>query len=320
MTIKNKIIHFPVSFYAIVMGFTGFALGLQKIKTIFILPDILVYLPLVFSCLIFLIITAMYTAKLFLSKENVRKEFNHPVKINFFPMFSISLLLLSTVFLDIDLVFSKYLWVLGTILHFLFTITIVSRWMHHDTFKIIHVTPSWFIPAVGNILIPLAGVVHGPKDLSWFFFSVGLFFWALLLVIVFYRIIFHEPLAERLLPTLFILIAPPAIGFISSYKLSGCINELGKELYFFSLFMTILLFFQFRIFKKVKFYLSSWTYAFPLAAISNASFIMYRESNISIYKYFYLFFLFVVLLLICKFSYKTCISIRKNEICVEDQP
>jgi tellurite resistance protein len=191
--------------------------------------------------------------------------------------------------------------------------------MHHDTFKITHVNPSWFIPAVGNILIPLAGVVHGPKDLSWFFFSVGLFFWMVLLVIVFYRIIFHEPLAERLLPTLFILIAPPAIGFISSFKLSGCINEFGKELYFFSLFMAILLFSQFRIFKKAKFYLSSWAYAFPLAAISNASFVMYRESNEAVYKYLYLFFLFVVFYLICRFSYKTFIAIRKNEICVEEK-
>lgn len=68
---------------------------------------------------------------------------------------------------------------------------------------------SWI---VGSIIIPIAGVKHGFVELSWFFFSVGLIFWLILLVIVLYRMFFHAPIAEKLMPTLFILFAPPAIG------------------------------------------------------------------------------------------------------------
>lgn len=318
MIMKNKLEHFPISFFAMVMGCTGFAMAAQKIQTFFTPPKLLLYAPLLFSTALFLVITLIYLMKFFVAPENVKKEFNHPIKIHFFPTFSISLLLLSSAYLDMNHYISKFLWAAGTFLHLLFTIAIVSRWMHHTTFKIIHLNPSWFIPAVGNILIPLSGIVHGPRDVSWFFFSIGFIFWVILLVVVFYRIIFHEPMEEKLLPTLFILIAPPAVGFIALYKLSGSINDFGKVLYFFALFLTMLLFTQFRIFKKIKFFLSSWAYSFPLAAICNASFIMYNESKMEIYKHFYFSFLILVLLLISKFTYQTYVAIRQNQICVEE--
>jgi tellurite resistance protein len=116
--------------------------------------------------------------------------------------------------------------------------------------------PAWFIPAVGNILVPIVGIIHAPAEISWFFYSIGFFFWIILLIIFFNRIIFHSPLPEKLLPTLFILIAPPAVGFVSLVKLTGEVGDFSKILYYFGLFLTLLLMFQFNIFKKIKFYLS----------------------------------------------------------------
>lgn len=48
--------------------------------------------------------------------------------------------------------------------------------------------PAWFIPVVGNIIVPLAGVRFAPAEVSWFFFSIGLVFWIVLLAIVMYRL------------------------------------------------------------------------------------------------------------------------------------
>jgi len=53
---------------------------------------------------------------------------------------------------------------------------------------------------------------HAPADVSWFFFSLGLFFWPVLTAILFYRLIFHGSLPERFMPLCFIFIAPPAVG------------------------------------------------------------------------------------------------------------
>ena len=38
-------------------------------------------------------------------------------------------------------------------------------------------TNPWFIPVVGNIIVPIAGVDDAPAEVSWFFFSFGLIFW-----------------------------------------------------------------------------------------------------------------------------------------------
>ena len=102
--------------------------------------------------------------------------------------------------------------------------------------------PSWFIPIVGNILVPIAGVPLGYTDISWFFFSIGIVFWPVLLTIIFYRIIFHPALPGKLIPTFFILIAPPAVGFLSYMKLTGEMDNFARILYFSGLFFTLLVF------------------------------------------------------------------------------
>lgn len=79
-----------------------------------------------------------------------------------------------------------------------------------------HVTPAWFIPVVGMVAAPLAGVTFGPIEVSWFFFSAGLVFWAALLPMVLTRLFIHDqPVPGQLLPTLAVLIAPPAVAFLS---------------------------------------------------------------------------------------------------------
>jgi tellurite resistance protein len=179
--------------------------------------------------------------------------------------------------------------------------------------------PSWFIPAVGNILIPVSGVVHFNKELSWFFFSFGLLFWLILLVIFFYRVFFHEPLSEKLFPTLFILIAPPAVGFIAYFKLTGELNDFSKILYYFAAFLTFLLFSQYQMFRRMnKFYLSWWAYSFPLASISIANALMFHETHFVFYKYFYLTLMIFLALLIGWITFKTIQSVLNHEICIEE--
>ncbi len=42
-------------------------------------------------------------------------------------------------------------------------------WLRHENFKIHHIIPTWFIPIVGCIIIPIAGIIHFSAELSWFF-------------------------------------------------------------------------------------------------------------------------------------------------------
>ena len=256
---------------------------------------------------------------MFAFAKAVKKEFQHPIKLSFFPTFSISLLLLSIAFVSSHSEVSKFLWLTGTIIHFFFTLKVVSIWIHKTEFDIKHMNPAWFIPAVGNILVPVAGVSHVSLEISWFFYSVGLLFWVVLLVIFFNRIIFHSPLPEKLLPTFFILIAPPAVGFISYVKLTGDVDAFAKVLYYFGLFLMFLMLSQINTFKKIRFYLSWWAYSFPIAAITIASILMFHETHLETFKMFAYIFFGMLHFLIIMLLIKTGISVSKREICIEEE-
>ena len=96
----------------------------------------------------------------------------------------------------------------------------VNAWMHRKQIRIDYLNPAWFIPAVGNVLVPVAGVDHGFIKALRIFFSVGPLLWMVLLTVVFNRPLFHDPIPSKWMPTWFILIALCAVGFIACLKLT----------------------------------------------------------------------------------------------------
>jgi tellurite resistance protein len=195
---------------------------------------------------------------------------------------------------------------------------VINSWLHQEKYEIHHMNPAWFIPAVGNVIVPLAGVALGYGDISWFFFSIGIVFWLVLFVIVFYRIVFHQPLPEKLLPTLFIILAPPAVGFIAYYRLTGSVDFFAMVLFNFALFLSLLLATQVPRLIKLPFFISWWAYTFPLAAMSIASQLMAEISSKQIYSAFGLVMLAILTLLIVYILYKTLVAGLRGKICSPD--
>jgi tellurite resistance protein len=279
-TTESRLAHFPAAFFAMVMGLAGLTIGWEKAAAVVGVPFPFVPWLIGFTTLLFAALALTYLAKLVLHPDAVLAEIRHPVRINFMPTMAISLLLLSIVYLTPAPEVSRWLWVTGAALQFGFTLFVVNAWMHHEHFEVHHMNPAWFIPAVGNVLVPVAGVPLGYELTSWFFFSVGILLWPVLLTIIFYRVLFHHPLPERLMPTLFILVAPPAVGFIAYVRLIGDVDVFAQLLYFSALFFTVLLTTQLTRFLRIRFYLSWWAYSFPLAAISIASILMAEQTGI----------------------------------------
>jgi len=301
-----------------VMGLSGLAIAWERAEEILHLPFHPSPALLVFATLTFVVLTGLYGAKMLKYREAVRKEWAHPVKMNFIPTFSIALILLAIAWQPFNAAYSQWLWIVGSAVQLLLTLYIVSWWVHHTQFEIVHLNPAWFIPVVGNMLVPIVGIQFAPNEVSWFFFGLGLMFWPILLAIVFYRIVFHGSLPERLLPTLFILIAPPAVGFVSYVKLTGSVDAFAQVLYNGGLFFTLLLFFQAKWFTRLKFFLSWWAYSFPLAAIAIASLVMVQHTGSLIYLRLSGVLLGIASVVIASLLVRTAIAVSRKEICVED--
>ncbi|MGA8010514.1 MAG: SLAC1 anion channel family protein [Thiomonas sp.] len=267
--------HFPITLFAAVMGSTGLAIAWHKSAQVLAMPHGIGIGLSYITLALFVVLLLGYGAKVVRYPDAIKEEFNHPVRISFFPAISISALLLSISFLHVLPGLSWALWWGGIALHLVFTVVIMSSWIHHSHYQIQHSTPAWFIPVVGNILVPIAGMTHGSAEISWFFFSVGIVFWIVLLTIMMNRFFFHPPVPAKLLPTLFILIAPPAVGFLSYLALDGgVVDNFARVLFYVALFTTLLLFYQIPQFRKVPFFMSWWAYSFPMAAITIATLTM----------------------------------------------
>ncbi|WP_201345940.1 SLAC1 anion channel family protein [Thiohalobacter sp. COW1] len=314
---STRLQNLPVSFFSSVMGLAGLAIALQRAGELWAPLHPFGLLVAVLSALVFIALTGLYAAKLFRYRAEAVAELTHPVKMSFGATFSVSLVLLSVAFLSSQPALSFWLWAVGAGLHLVFTLYVLSAWIHKENFDINHISPAWFIPVVGNILVPVAGVAHASAELSWFFFSIGLLFWIVLFTIIVYRMIFHNPLPDKLLPTLFILIAPPAVGFISYIKLTGDIDSFARVLYYGALFLTLLLFKELPRFVRLPFYLSWWAYSFPLAAMTVATLIMQAHVPSAFFTFLSWIMVVVLDLVIVYLLARTLVAVTRKQICVE---
>lgn len=273
---EPRLKHFPVSLFAVTMGLCGITLATQKLAHTIggfgFAADALLAL----SMAVFCVIAAFYAAKAVRYPADVVAEWSHPVRISFFPAISISLILIGSALIGHSAQAATVLWGLGAALHLAGTLSVVSAWIGHRSFDALFLNPAWFIPAVGNILVPVAGVRLGFPEISWFFFSVGIVFWIVLLTLVFNRLIFHNPLPARLMPTLVILIAPPALGLISYQQLAPGLDPFSRLLYYAAVLFFLVIVSQAPKLVRLPYALSWWAYSFPLAAFTIAT-LLYGE-------------------------------------------
>jgi tellurite resistance protein len=299
------------------MGMSGLSIAYEKAYHLLELPKFPFEILLFSSVILFFNHIIVYGIKAVKFPEEIKAEFMHPIRINFFPAISVSLLLLSIAFYSYFPVVSIPLWFLGTILHTIFTFYILSFWIRHN-FEISHFNPAWFIPIVGNIIIPIVGVDILGSEVMIFYFTIGIFFWIVLFTIILYRIIFHNALVEKFLPTMFILIAPPAVGFISYIRITLSFDFFAHILLFIALFFTLLLFFMGKSFLKIRYFVSWWAYTFPLDAITIASMVAYQITGSLFYMTLSYTLLFITTVVILAVGVQTLIFTNKKEVCIKE--
>ncbi len=318
MSEHHRLEHFPVNIFPIVMGLTGWTLAWHKTQHVLGLEWKIGEALTGLSIVVFAVLATFYMIKLSRYPDAVAAEIKHPVKLSFFPSISIGLILLGTALAELEPYSAQVFWWSGVILQLFLLLFVVNSWVNHEHFEIVHMNPSWFIPAVGNVLVPIAGIQFGQVEVSWFFFSVGMVFWIVLLTIVFNRILFHNPMPPNLLPTLAILIAPPAVGFVAYVKLVGGLDSFGRVLFGAGLFFTLFVATQAPRFFKLPFFLSWWAYSFPLAAITIASWVMFEQTKVAGYMYLAEGLLVALTAIMVLLMVKTIQAVINKKICVPE--
>ena len=254
-----------VSMFGIVMGIGGLSNAWAAAHHVWGVPMLVSQLLLGLAVLCFASLVLLHGVKWLLHPSAVAEEFAHPVRASFFPAISVAAIVLSIGLRVHAPAVSDVLWCLGAALHFGFAVTLIRRWVLHAQDESV-LTPAWFIPIVGNILVPVSGVPLGHVEISWFFFSIGLVLWISFFTIVLHRVLFVPAMSARSLPTLFILLAPPSIGLAAYLAFTeGQPGALGDIFYSLALFIAILLATLARHITHGPFFMSWWAMTFPTA-------------------------------------------------------
>ncbi|WP_439523476.1 SLAC1 anion channel family protein [Marivita sp.] len=310
-TTHSRLEHFPVAFFSAVMGLMGTSLALE-VAGFLRVGQIVAG----FAVLVFVTQLGFYAVKAIRHPAAVAAEWNHPIKLAFFPAISISLLLGAVALRGVAPGLAEGIWVIGAVLQAVLTLAIVTSWISHRGFGVGQMSPAWFIPAVGNVIAPIAGVSLGHVDASWYFFSLGVLFWIVLLTLVFNRLVFHEPLPGKLRPTLTILIAPPAVAFVAWLQLNGGVLDAPARMFYnLGLFFTALVLLQTPGLFRLPFALSFWALSFPIAAMTIASFRYAALSGAPIFVAIGWALLALLCVIIAGLLWRTSLAVLRGEIC-----
>jgi C4-dicarboxylate transporter/malic acid transport protein len=242
-------------------------------------------------------------------RDEVRRDFNHPVAAAFLPTMPIAMLVLALDLLRFADVLlpapaarqaALLLWVVGAAGIYVMGLAILYRKFRHADIKLDQAHFGWFIPPVSKLLIPVpgyelagffpehAGLLVGLSTAS---LGVGFFLFLFVGSTVFQRYVFGGPLPAKLTPSFFVGIAPPAIVAVALFKLVhlcghhdvfgldiavmgplfrfAMLVNWGLAAWWFLMAVFLVLVPLFR--RRIPFAMSWWALTFPTGALAVAS-------------------------------------------------
>lgn len=258
---------FP-SWYAVPMGLSGLALAWYRATPL--MGEMAGLLALGIGGLTAAVYAALLAATALRGwqhPEAWREDRQHPVRHTFVAALPIATILVATVAVALfgPHPLSEALWWAGAVGQIFVTVWVLSRWWGRLAWP--SVTPALFIPIVGNVLAPLAGVPLGHVDWSAAQFGIGLLFWPVVLVLIVARTAVQGLWPERMRPTIFIFIAPPAVVGLSALQF-GAPPILGWMCWGMAMFSFLWVATQAKQIAAMPFSMPHWGLSFPLAALS----------------------------------------------------
>lgn len=254
--------------YAIVMGLSGLALAWHR--AVPLMGEMAAAVALLVGgvgAAVFAVLLVATVVRGLRHPQAWAEDRRHPVRHTFVAALPVSAMLVATVAVALfgPHPAARLLWWAGSLAQLGVTVWVLARWWGRPAWP--GVTPALFIPVVGNVLAPLAGVPLGHADWAAAQFGIGLMFWPVVLTLLVVRLAVHGPLPERLQPTAFIAIAPPAVVALAALQM-GAPEMLAWAGWGMALFALLWAGSLARAVAAMPFGMTHWALSFPLAALA----------------------------------------------------
>jgi tellurite resistance protein len=265
--------HLAPGWYAPVMGLSGLSLAWHQARPLMGEAADGVSLAVgLLAALAFAVLAVATLLRLQRYPQAWADDRKHPVRHTFIATLPISLILLPAVAVAQagPGLLAHAVWWLGAVSQLVLTVWVVGRWWRGNAaggLQWASATPALFLPIVGNVLVPLAGVPLGHAEWSAAQFGIGLMFWPVVLTLIVVRIALQGLWPERLLPSAFIFIAPPAAVGLSALQL-GAPPLVAWGLWGMGMFTLLWVGTLGKRIAAQPFGLAHWGLSFPLASLT----------------------------------------------------
>lgn len=206
------------------------------------------------ALLALIVISTTYLLKVFLYFEAVRREYFHPVRINFFfaPW-------IAGMFLAIGLppsinhsvhpaVFCCFMSPI-----FILELKLYGQWLSGGNRRLSKVAnPSTHLSIVGNFVGSLLAASINWKEIAIFFWSVGLAHYLVLFVTLYQRLPTNEKLPKDLHPVFFLFVAAPSTASVAWRFITGSFDYVSRVVFFIALFLYTSLVVRINFFRGIR--------------------------------------------------------------------
>lgn len=243
------LLRFPIGCFGICLGLSSQAVLWRALATssatkFLHLTPIINLLLWLLALASLLSVSFTYILKCIFYFEAVKREYFHPVRVNFFFAPWVACMFLA---IGLPLKFSPKqlhpaVWCAFMTPYFLLELKIYGQWLSGGKRRLSKVAnPSSHLSVVGNFVGAILAAKVGWKEPAKFFWAVGFAHYLVLFVTLYQRLPTSETLPKELHPVYSMFIAAPSAASLAWESIYGEFDGLARTCFFIALFLYILL-------------------------------------------------------------------------------
>ncbi|KAJ0106693.1 hypothetical protein Patl1_18603 [Pistacia atlantica] len=278
------LLRFPIGCFGICLGLSSQAVLWRALATspatkfLHIPPYInLALWLLALAVLVSVFIT--YLLKCIFYFEAVKREYFHPVRVNFFfaPWVVCMFLAIGVPPMLAPGPLHPAIWCAFMAPYFFLELKIYGQWLSGGKRRLCKVAnPSSHLSVVGNFVGAILAAKVGWKEAGKFLWAIGFAHYLVVFVTLYQRLPTSEALPKELHPVYSMFIAAPSAASIAWETIYGDFDGLSRNCFFIALFLYISLVVRINFFTGFRFSVAWWSYTFPMTTASVAT-IKYAE-------------------------------------------
>ncbi|KAL5748605.1 hypothetical protein ACOSQ2_025902 [Xanthoceras sorbifolium] len=278
------LLRFPIGCFGICLGLSSQAVLWRALATspatefLHITPFINLALWLL-AVTVLISVSFTYILKCIFYFEAVKREYFHPVRVNFFfaPWVVCMFLAIGAPPMLAPGSLHPAIWCAFMGPYFFLELKIYGQWLSGGKRRLCKVAnPSTHLSVVGNFVGSILASKVGWQEAAKFLWAVGFAHYLVVFVTLYQRLPTSEALPKELHPVYSMFIAAPSAASIAWVTIYGEFDGLSRTCFFIALFLYISLVVRINFFTGFRFSVAWWSYTFPMTTASVAT-IKYAE-------------------------------------------